>query len=76
MANEIPADSVQLATRIPKRLHRALKLDCIATEVLVQDWVRDALEVHLRRCTSGTAAHHDTPKRALATLPRPARASA
>jgi hypothetical protein len=76
MANDIPADSVQLATRIPKRVHRALKLECIATEVLVQDWVRDALEVHLRRCTGGTDAHHDGPRRALATLPRPARTSA
>ena len=42
-------DSVQLATRIPKRLHRELKLDCVASGVAVQDWVRDALETYLAR---------------------------
>jgi hypothetical protein len=51
MAKDIPADSVQLATRIPKRLHRALKLDCVATDVMVQDWVRDALAAYLTRVT-------------------------
>jgi predicted HicB family RNase H-like nuclease len=42
--------SVQLAARIPKRLHRALRLECAATGVTMQTWVRDALTAHLRRC--------------------------
>lgn len=44
------SDSVQLATRIPKRLHRELKLDCIAAEVTLEAWITDALEAHLARC--------------------------
>jgi hypothetical protein len=44
------AECVQLATRIPKRLHRALKLECIDHEETVQDWILDALETHLVRC--------------------------
>jgi len=56
MAKPLPADSVQLATRIPKRLHRALKLECVASEVAVQDWVRDALETHLAAVTGKAPA--------------------
>jgi hypothetical protein len=74
MANDIPAASVQLATRIPKRLHRAVKLECIATEVLVQDWVRDALETYLRRCRGGTGADESGPGNAAPTIRRLARA--
>jgi len=47
---EIRDDSVQLATRIPKRLHRAVKLACIERGESVQAWVVDAVEAHLRRC--------------------------
>ena len=43
------SDSVQLAVRIPKRLHRELKADSVAAGVTVQAWVGDALETHLAR---------------------------
>jgi predicted HicB family RNase H-like nuclease len=40
---------VQLATRMPKRLHRAMKLECIAAGVTLEVWIRDALETYLAR---------------------------
>jgi len=43
------SDSVQLAVRIPKRLHRELKADSVAAGVTVQAWVGDALATHLAR---------------------------
>jgi predicted HicB family RNase H-like nuclease len=43
---------VQLATRMPKRLHRATKLECIAAGVTLEVWIRDALEAHLKRVTA------------------------
>jgi hypothetical protein len=48
-ARGLPPGSVQLATRIPKPLHRAIKLECVASGELLREWVRDALEAHLRR---------------------------
>lgn len=47
----IPYDGTarQLAARIPKALHQAVKLAAFADQVTVQDWVCDALEAHLRR---------------------------
>jgi predicted HicB family RNase H-like nuclease len=56
VANANRSDSVQLAARIPKRLHRALRLECAATGVTMQVWVRDALTTHLQR----VAARRDT----------------
>jgi predicted HicB family RNase H-like nuclease len=44
------SDWVQLATRIPKRLHRAMKLECVTREESLQAWLLDALEAHLARC--------------------------
>ncbi|TMB55905.1 MAG: hypothetical protein E6J56_07200 [Deltaproteobacteria bacterium] len=40
---------VQLATRIPKHLHRELKLYCVKSDVSVMDFVVNALEEKLQR---------------------------
>lgn len=40
---------VQLATRIPKVLHRELKLHCVRTDVSVMEFVVKALEEKLAR---------------------------
>ena len=37
----------QLATRIPKELHRRLKLHCVTHEIAVQDFVVEAIEEKL-----------------------------
>ena len=39
----------QLATRIPKELHRRLKLHCVTHEIAVQDFVVAALKEKLAR---------------------------
>jgi len=39
----------QLATRIPKELHRRLKLHCVTHEIAVQDFVVEAIEEKLGR---------------------------
>ena len=43
---------VQLATRIPKALHRELKLHCVRTDVSVMEFVVKALEEKLARESS------------------------
>jgi hypothetical protein len=40
---------VQLATRIPKTLHRELRLHCVYAETSVMDFVSKAIEEHLAR---------------------------
>jgi hypothetical protein len=40
---------VQLATRIPKSLHRELKLYCVQSDTSVMDFVVDALREKLGR---------------------------
>ena len=40
---------VQLATRIPKDLHRALKLHCVKSDVSVMEFVVKAIEDKLGR---------------------------
>ncbi len=40
---------VQLATRIPKLLHRELKLHCVHSEVSVMDFVVQAIDDKLGR---------------------------
>ena len=47
---------VQLATRIPKQLHRELKLHCVKADVSVMDFVVSALEDKLQRETRGRAS--------------------
>jgi len=39
----------QLATRIPKELHRRVKLHCVTHEIAVQDFVTQAVDEKLRR---------------------------
>ena len=41
----------QLAARIPKDLHRRLKLYCVTHEMAVQDFVTQAIEEKLGRKT-------------------------
>ena len=38
----------QLATRIPRRLHHAVRLAAFHQEVTMQEWVADALAAYLR----------------------------
>jgi predicted HicB family RNase H-like nuclease len=40
---------IQLATRIPKSLHREIKLHCVGSGVSVMEFVAAALEDKLRR---------------------------
>jgi len=47
---------VQLATRIPKHLHRELKLYCVKSDVSVMDFVVNALEEKLQRDGRGRAS--------------------
>jgi predicted HicB family RNase H-like nuclease len=46
---------VQLATRIPKALHRELKLHCTYAEISVMDFVSEALEQKLARSRGAPA---------------------
>ena len=46
---------VQLATRIPKALHRELKLHCTYEEISVMDFVSKALEEKLARSRGAPA---------------------
>jgi hypothetical protein len=39
----------QLATRIPKELHRRLKLHCVTHDIMVQHFVVEAIEQKLGR---------------------------
>jgi predicted HicB family RNase H-like nuclease len=43
---------IQLATRIPKTLHREIKLHCVSQGISVMEFVAAALEDRLRK--SGT----------------------
>jgi predicted HicB family RNase H-like nuclease len=40
---------IQLATRIPKALHREIKLHCVSDGISVMEFVAAALEDKLRR---------------------------
>jgi predicted HicB family RNase H-like nuclease len=42
---------VQLATRIPKSLHRDLKVHCVTASTSVMDFVTKAIEEKLARST-------------------------
>ena len=47
---------IQLATRIPKALHREIKLHCVASGISVMEFVAAALEDKLRKTTRKRAA--------------------
>ena len=42
---------IQLATRIPKGLHREIKLYCVQTGISVMEFVASALEEKLRKAS-------------------------
>jgi predicted HicB family RNase H-like nuclease len=50
LADDMP---IQLAVRLPKALHRAMKIDAVERQVSVQAWIQDALEAHLKRVNAG-----------------------
>ncbi len=45
---------IQLATRIPKGLHREIKLHCVQSGISVMEFVATALEEKLRKATKVT----------------------
>jgi predicted HicB family RNase H-like nuclease len=45
---------VQLATRVPKNLHREIKVHCVSSGTSVMQFVVEALEDKLRRSTTKT----------------------
>jgi predicted HicB family RNase H-like nuclease len=53
---------VQLATRIPKALHRDLKLHCVEAETSVMEFVTKAIEEKLRLPSAGVRMGR-TPRR-------------
>jgi hypothetical protein len=74
MQKVTPGDLVQLATRIPQRLHRAARLRAVEEERPLGALVAEALTEHLVRCR-GTDRHENAPGRskgrALSALPSP-----
>ena len=70
--------TVQLATRIPRALHRAVRLAAIDEEVSVQTWIADALTAHLAtvRAHPVPAGDESGPRGTLRSSVRRARASA
>jgi len=50
---------VQLATRIPKSLHRDLKLHCVTAETSVMDFVTKAVQEKLARAGDPPAKRRD-----------------
>jgi len=55
---------VQLATRIPKALHRDLKLHCVEAETSVMEFVTKAIEEKLKRPASKPRVARTTRRRA------------
>ena len=47
--NHVEEEITQLATRIPKDLHRQLKLHCVVNDIQVMQFVVGAVEESLRR---------------------------
>jgi predicted HicB family RNase H-like nuclease len=44
---------IQLATRIPRSLHREIKIHCVANGISVMEFVATALEARLHRPRGG-----------------------
>jgi len=42
--------TIQLATRIPRELHKRMRVEAFKSGVTVSEWVGDALVRHLERC--------------------------
>jgi len=75
MALEFDANITQLATRVPKALHRRVALAALEAGVSIQVWVCDALATHLAHVTGQpvTAVHQNAPKAAAVPMARRAR---
>jgi len=43
---------IQLATRIPKSLQRQVKLHCVSTDMIMMDFVAEAVEDRLARLSA------------------------
>jgi hypothetical protein len=71
-------DECQLASRIPRTLHRAVRLAALEDGVSVKEWVCAALAGYLAavEANPGTAAIEHTRKTRAGAPPRRARASA
>jgi len=67
----------QLATRIPRDLHRAVKFAAFADEVSLKTWIADALDAYLagRRGKPGSTADEDAPRTRVGAPPRRAPAA-
>jgi predicted HicB family RNase H-like nuclease len=66
-------DRVQLATRIPHALHRAIRLHAIEQSTSLGAFVTEALVEHLARCQQGTDARRKgSGRRKSPALPRAA----
>ena len=63
----VDSDLLQLGTRVPRRLHRAVKLAALEEDVSVREWVADALATYLRR-RRGTDANESGPASIPVTL--------
>ena len=55
MTNKEDDVLIQLATRIPKGLHREIKLFCVHNSISVMEFVAAALEEKLRKSTFRSA---------------------
>ena len=53
---------VQLATRIPKLLHRELRLHCVTTETSIMDFVTNAIQERLAHPGGSPATRRNPPK--------------
>jgi len=72
------SETVQLATRVPAALHRAVRLAAIDEDVSVQTWIADALTAHLAtaRANPVPASDESGPRGTLRSRGHRVRASA
>ena len=56
----LDVELVQLASRIPKPLHRKLKVHCVSVETSVMDFVTKAIEEKLTRSRGTPAKRRET----------------
>jgi len=77
MAVEFDENITQLATRVPKTLHRRVVLAALEAGVSMQVWVCDALATHLATVTGQpvTAVHQHASKAAAVPMARRAKAA-
>jgi len=62
MGREHTGETAQLASRIPKALHKQVKLAAIESGETVAAWFTDALEAYLAKCrgTKPGAPRHES----------------